>query len=509
MKRILIATLAFIFITNFTFAQHNDLQVKSIKRRLEKIEQKLQTPDGAKNYKYWLKKAKTLLDAYEVNIQYVSPGMQAKLIPLVGGQEGQPPFYGKPKKIETEGDKEYWVYDKVTFIVQNGHVIGWKITKPVVNDPLEKAYDAYIKAIKLDPKGKLVNKSSTKRNLAKIRDYLKMQAIEYYQEKNYNKALKDIEMAMDLYKYPRMKDDTVNMKPGQLEYYAGIIAYNAGKYDKAAEYFKKAIDKKYEVGTSYQLLTQSLKKIGREQEAVKLLEEGAKKFPTESKIIFALIDYYTPRGQLDKAFYYLDKALKLNPNMASLYFVKASAYEKIYKKYAKQYMDLFNKSDSLKKAAFRARYQKKEHARLLAEKDSVDKILAQVKQQMDKYFDLAEQWYKQGIAKDPKNPDGYNYLGAFYYDKAMNIFEKAQSVPTSDTETYNKYMEQYKHYLNLSREQFEKALELTPNDLQTIQNLAIIYYKLHMHDKYKEMRQRYEQIKKSQQNQQQSQGQQK
>ncbi len=306
-------------------------------------------------------------------------------------------------------------------------------------------------------------------------------------------------MAIDLYKYPRMKDDTLNMQPGQLEYYAGVFAFNAGKYDKAAEYFKKAIDNKYEVGLSYQFLTQALQKLGKEQEAVKLLEEGAKKFPTESKIIFALIDYYTPRGQLDKAFYYLDKALKLNPDMAVLYIVKGSAYEKIYKKYAEQYLELSNKSDSLKKAAFRARYQPKEHERLLAEKDSIDKILAEVKQNMDKYFDLAEQWYKQGIAKDPKSPDGYNLLGAFYYDKAMNVFKLAQKVPTSDTETYNKLIEQYKHYLDLARQQFEKALELTPNDRQTIQNLAIIYFKLHMHDKYKEMRDKLKQLNNQQQ----------
>ncbi len=502
MKRILVITLAFLFITNFGFAQHNDMQVKAIKRRLEKIDQKLQTPEGAKNYKYWLKKAKLLLDAYEVNIQYVSPGLQAVMLPKIGGQEGQPPFYGKPNKIEKDGDKEYWIYDKVTFIVQNGKIIGWKITKPVVKDPLEKAYQSYVKAIELDPKGKLKNKNSTKRDLAKIRDYLKMQAIEYYQERKYDKALQDIEMALDLYNYPRMKDDTVNMKPGQLEYYAGVFAYNAGKYDKAAEYFKKAIDKKYEVGMSYQFLNQSLQKLGKEEEAVKLLEEGAKKFPTESKIIFALIDYYTPRGQLDKAFYYLDKALKLNPDMAVLYIVKGSAYEKIYKKYAKQYLELYNKSDSLKKAAFRARYQPKEHQRLLAEKDSIDKILAEVKQNMDKYYDLAEQWYKQGIAKDPKSPDGYNLLGAFYYDKAMTIFEQAQKVPTSDTKTYNQLMEQYKHFLDLSRQQFEKALELTPNDRQTIQNLAIIYYKLRMYDKYKEMKQKLEQLNNPQQQQQ-------
>ncbi len=504
MKKLWIIALSLIFIGNVAFSQNNDFQIKALKKKIEKIDQKLQTPKGANNYKLWAKKGKLLLDAYEINIDQVSLGMPAKMLPFIGEdqQEGTEPYYGKPKKIITQDGKDYWIYDKVTFIVQNGRIVGWKITKPVVEDALKKSYEAYKKAISLDQKGKFIHRNSTKRQLAKLRDYLRTKSIEFYQDGKYDKALDYMEMAMDLYHYPRMKDDTVNMKPGQLEYYAGVFAYNAGKYDKAVEYFKKAIAKNYEVGTSYQLMTQALKKLGREQEAVKLLEEGAKKYPTESKIIFALIDYYKPHGQLDKAFYYLDKAIKLKPNMAILYLVKGDAYNQLFNEYSKKYYKLLDETDSLKKAAFRARFKKAEHDRLMAEHDSLMKIQDSIEQEMNKYFDLAVEWFKKGISKDTTNADGYYTLGALYYNRAMAVFLRAQKIPTSDTQDYNKLMKQYENYLNLAREQFEKAYKLTPNDIQTMQNLSIIYYKLRMYDKHKEMKQKIYELRQKQQQQQ-------
>ncbi len=504
MKRLLTVFLSLVILFTISYAQNNDAQIASIKKQLAKVDEQLKNPDKANDYKLWAKKAKLLLQAYEVNIKEVGPGMQAKLIPLLGIEEGQA-YYGKPKEIKKEGDKELWVYDKVTFIVQNGVVQGWIITKPVVDEPLPKAYEAYKKAIELDPKGKFKEKSSTKTQIAKLRDYLKTQAIEYYKNGEYDKALDYLEMAMDLYKYPRMKDDTVNNKPGELDYYAAIFAYNAKKYDKAVEHFKKAIDQGYEIGTSYQLMTQALMKEGKEQEAVKLLEEGAQKYPTESKIIFALIDYYKPHGELGKAFYYIDKAIELNPDMAILYLVKADAYNQIYSGYAKDYYKLLDKSDSLKKAAFRNRYNKPLHDKLTAEKDSIDQVLSGLEQNMNKYFELAETWFKKGIEKNPKDADGYYSLGALYYNRAMAIFARAQKVPTSDTKTYNKLIQEYEHYLNLAREQFEKALEITPDDIQTLQNLSIIYYKLRMYDKHKEMKQRIYDIKQKELQQQQQQ----
>ncbi len=507
MKRILVFTIAFLLLFNYTYAQHNDVQFNSLKKRIEKLEAKAKDPKNANNYKFWAKLAKAYLDAYAVNLE-VERGYQANLLPLFKVDESSTePFYGKPLKTETKNGKEIWYYDKIIFYIQDGRIAGWKNLKLPVDEPLIKAYNAYKKAIELDPTGKFAEKSATRLQLKELRDYLSNEVQNALDEKDYDKALKYWEMVMDLFKYPRPKTDTAKISQGMLAYNAAIMAYNAGKYDDAVKFFKKAIEDKYEIGTSYQLMTQILMKQGKEEEAVKLLEEGAKKYPTESKIIFALIDYYKPHGQLDKAFYYLDKALELNPDMAILYLVKADAYNQIYSDYAKQYYELLDKSDSLKKAAFRNRYNKPVHDKLIAQKDSVDKILSEVEQNMNKYFDLAVEWFKKGIEKDPQDPDGYYSLGALYYNRAMAIFARAQKVPTSDTETYNKLIKEYEHYLNLAREQFEKAYELNPNDIQTLQNLSIIYYKLRMYDKHKEMKQKiYELRQKEQQQQQQQNG---
>ncbi len=502
-----IASLFLLFTLTFTYvlAQNNDAFVASLKKQIAKNDQLIKDPKKSQDYRVWAKRGKLMLEAYETNIKYVGPGVDAKILPLLGIEEGQA-YYGKPKEIQKKGDKEYWVYDKVTFIVKDGVVQGWIITKPVAEEPLLKAYEAFTKAVKLDPKGKFAQKNSTKRQIAKLRDYLRNAAIDLYINGNSKKALDYLEKAMDLYKYPRMKDDTTNMEKGSLEYYAGVFAYNAGVYDKAEKYLKIAIDNNYEVGNSYVMLADILEKKGKDEEAAKLLEDGAQKHPTESKIIFALIDYYKPHGEYEKAFKYIDKAIELNPDMAILYLVKADAYNQIFDDLSKQYYNLLEKSDSLKKAAFRVRYQKKEHDRLLAEKENIDKKVDSVESLMNKYFDLAVEWFNKGIEKDPKNPDAYYSLGALYYNRGMEVFKRAQKVPTAEAELYQKLINEYKGYLKQALKQFEKAHELNPSDVQTMQNLSIIYYKLGMYDKHKEMKQKIvEQRQKEQQQDQQKQ----
>ncbi len=507
MKRLLSLLLVITISFGYLTAQNNDDQIKMIKNQLKKTEEKLKDPKNENNYKLWAKLGKLYLDAYEVNVKYLVPGMQSNLIPLLGvGEDGNTePYYGKPKSTEkTQDGAELWKYDKVTLIIRNGQLEGWEVTESAVEDPLLKSYNAYMKAIEKDPKGKYVHKSSTKKQLAKLRDYLRSEAISYYKVGDYKKALNYWELAMKLYDMPRNVDDTVNMPAGGMDYYAGIFAYMAKDYPTAEKYFKKAIEKEYEVGNAYSYLSDVYMKEGKEKEAVKLLEQGAEKYPTESKIIFRLIDYYKPHGEYEKAFVYIDKAIELNPDMAILYLVKGDAYNTIYKDFEQKYDKALAQSDSLKKAAFRARYEKAKHDKILAEKEKVDKQVAEYGENMNKYFTLAETWFKKGIEKDPKNSDSYYTLGALYYNRAMAVFKRAQRLPTSDVSDYNKLIKEYEGYLKKALEQFEKANELKPNDVQTLNNMAIINYKLRNYDKYKELKQKIEEIK-AQQNQAQTQ----
>ncbi len=516
MKKLVLALLALVIISGPALAQHNDDLIKSIKRRLEHNEKLLQNPKKANDYRLWAKRGKLLLQAYEVNVKYVSPGMAAKLLPLLGlfdmnsGSSGeQQPYYGKPEKIVQEGDHELWVYPKVDFIVKNGVIEGWRIKKPVVKDALLKSYDAYMKAIQLDKKGKFVYRHSTRKELAKLRDYLRAEAITAHYLGDDKRALEYIEKSIALYKYPREKDDTLNMPKGALQYYAGVFAFKAGDYKTAAKYFQQAIDSNYQVGTSYQFLFYAMKKMGEEDKAVKILEQGAKKYPAESAILFTLIDYYKPKGEYDKAFKYIDEAIKLNPNMAILYLAKADAYNTIFEDLQKKYEKLADESDSLKKAAFRARLNPDKQKQILAQKAKVDSELVKTKTDMNKYFNLAIEWFNKGLEKHPKNPgDVYYTIGTIYYNRAMAIFERAQNVPLDQKDKYNQLMGQYKHYMQLALNEFLKAHELEPDDIQTLQTLSIVYRKLGQYDKAKEMRQKIVDLRTKQMKQQQAQQQQ-
>ncbi len=496
MKKILFLTLSFLFSVAVLTAQNNDALIKSIKQKIERSDKDIQNPKKNQKISTWDKRGKLFLEAYEVNIKYLAPGIAANTIPFLGLDENNTePYYGKPLKRYQEGDKEVWEYDKVKIFVKNGVVDSWEITKPVDPDALPKAYEAFTKALSLDQDGKYSSKKSTMKNIAKLRELLKDEAINFYMAGEYQKAIDYLEKSIDLFKYPRLEEDTT-ANIGAYYYYAGIFAYNAGDKDKAIKYLKEAINHGFEIGTCYQYLAQVYYEKGDTATAVKELEEGAKKYPQEVKIIYSLIDYYSPRGEYDKAISYLDKAIAMTPDMAVLYFVKGDAYAKIYLNLLKKYFSQLRSGDSLSKAAFRSRMNQAEHDRLQKEADNMYAKAEETKKEADKYLNLVEEWYKKGFEKDPNFANAYIMLGNFYTDVAQENYKYGQ--PQRKQEIYDKYMGLFKQYLKKAIENYEKYDKLHPDDLDVLETLKSLYYKVGEKEKYAQIKKRIEEIKAKQ-----------
>ncbi len=83
---------------------------------------------------------------------------------------------------------------------------------------------------------------------------------------------------------------------GSLYYNAGIAAYKGQKYDQAVEMFGQAAAANYNADNAYYYKAVSLKKLDKDDEYKKTLEEAAQKFPKEEKITSALANVYVMEG---------------------------------------------------------------------------------------------------------------------------------------------------------------------------------------------------------------------
>ena len=136
--------------------------------------------------------------------------------------------------------------------------------------------------------------------------------------------------------------------------------------------------------------------------AKEYLEQGFQKFPTSESIVFGLINYYMTSGEgTDRLFELLQQAKATSPDNASLYYVEGQAY--------KQIGDL----DKTAKA------------------------------------------YDESAAKDPKYVFAYIGKGQMYYDKALELQEKAQN--ELDDAKYMALVQDFEVTLKKCIEPFEQA----------------------------------------------------
>ncbi|WP_321281862.1 tetratricopeptide repeat protein [Marinifilum fragile] len=196
--------------------------------------------------------------------------------------------------------------------------------KDLDKNPLDVAYAAYLKALELDEKGKMV-KPVKAQMTNMIPDYTN-EAVNRYNDGDYAGALVAFERVLEIEAMDMFKDNPV--VDTAVIFNAGMAAQKAENLEKAIKYYKQSIDYNYGGAKSYANLANALKTNGNEQEAVKYLHKGFELFPNDSWMLVELINYYMLGGEPQKAADYLDKAIALDPNNGSFYRAKGTLYEK-------------------------------------------------------------------------------------------------------------------------------------------------------------------------------------
>lgn len=519
MKKTFSLILILFFSISIISAQNNDAEIDALNKKIEKNNTNIENPKKSEKVATWSKRGKLFLDAYSINFKYLAPGIFANLIPTLGLSESSPqPYYGKCEKIYVEGDFTVWEYPKVKiYITDQGLVDHWEEKEVFVPDALTKSYDAYKKAIKLDVDKKFISKNITIQDLSMLRENLKNKAVKEFYDGDAVSAINDLEKSIDLYQYTKEPDaSTPDTVLGTFAYYAGIFAYNAKKsvtdtnltekeiqanikfnkpyIEKSKKYFQMSIDNEYEIGTSYQYVSQIMFEDNDSLNAVTFLENGATKYPSESKIIYSLIDYYTPRGEYKKAFQYLDKAIQMTPDVAVLYIVKGNAYEKIFNKLQINYFGLLSQADSLDKLSFKNRSNATLSKEYTDKKNNIlNNEVPTVKEKMEEYAKNTTSAFKLAVTKDETNSDYFYIIGDFYYRRAITNISNASNLRKLKTIVAD-LEKSADGYLQIAKTNAEKSHELKPQDIYTLDLLAKIYYRLKMYDESTEMKNKIKEI---------------
>ena len=415
MKRILIALAVLLSV------QVADAQTKSpeaAKKAVESAEAASKDAKKAAKVATWTKLASAYMDAYNAPAGNVWLGASKQELQLLMGND---------KPISTEevvigGDqlvKEVYS-NKEFYFSPAGQLVLINVTKPVVENALAGALDAYKKAYEVD-----VKQSKTKDIVAGLSSI----AQKYLDEGMNSYTFGNLEEATALFEKaaeasataPLSKVDTTAL------YNAGYTAWAVKNYERAKNFFEKCLDAGYyyEGGEVYAKLGDVYTNLGDAKKGAEILEQGFVKFPQSQSILIGLINYYISSGDnADRLFVLIDEAKKNEPNNASLYYVEGNIYKEL---------------------------------------KNIDKAI-------ESYYKCAE--------INPEYEFGFIGAGILYYEQAIELQEKASN--ELDDKKWMELNEQFEQALKNALEPFEKAYAVSKDNtlkVNVAEYLKNIYYR--------------------------------
>ena len=167
------------------------------------------------------------------------------------------------------------------------------------------------------------------------------------------------------------------------------------------------------------------KQENNQAEAAKVLQQALVAYPNNKNFMLEDLNMSLAGGKGEDALSKINKTITADPTNSNLYAVRGSIY------------------DQQKKA------------------------------------DLALADYMKAVELDPKNFDAEFNLGVYNYNKAADAYTKASKMDLKTYQISGKKLEiAGKKYFEAAVPYFEKALELQPNDRNTLTSLKKIYFRL-------------------------------
>ncbi|MCX6256325.1 MAG: tetratricopeptide repeat protein [Bacteroidia bacterium] len=418
-------------------------------------------------------------------------------------------------------------------------VLNFKDPKWHTLDPMNKEADAKVFSQLMSDRKSLDDPEITMKIIGEIFPSLANVFVNKGVEKYKSTVLTDNEKAVDYFETSLFLSSMTRLDT-PVVYYTALAAEKAKKYDKVVEYYT-VLSKLLKPGAiigkkTADYLKPNILYLGiangyiNQKDTIKYinaLKEGMDKYPKESDLlVLELVKYYSKANKTAEELAFLKVAIEKSPGNYIYYFAQGSLYDNLNDEWKKlpinniktgmkkdDVIKLFgkpldDKTDQPAKPASNPKTGTKgksiqqtkpqivtetlmyKNISVILENGVVKSWTEIVPTQKPdiNYEDAAIKAYNKALEIKPDYFDAQYNLGALYYNKAVEYFTAANDIPSDQQQKYDQEIASAKEQLNLAKPYLEKAHSLNDKDVTTIQSLQIIYTRLQMYDKAKEMK---------------------
>lgn len=436
MKRIILFMSAIILASSLMAQTSKQVNYGSLEKKIEKSKSDLEHEKRKTKYKTWIKHGELMLEVFDAMTLSASTGMAKSEFDIIVGT----PKAQSEKDVEGQTVVEYQM-ERTNFYFIDNLLEYWKYTNELIEEPLDIAYNSFLKSQELDEKGR-ADKSLTE-NLTKLKYNYISEGTVNYAMKNYAKSSEYFEKAVQIGEHK-----LVNYVDTMVVYYAGLSAQVAGNFEKAIELYKKALEYKYENdGNIYYNIFEAFTKLKRGEEGLEYLQKGFVAYPKNQNILYGMIDFYIQKDENPELVLdYINKAIETTPNEPSLHFAAGTLHDKL------------------------------------------------------ENFDAAEAAYKKAIEIKPDFFDALYNLGALYFNAGVKLLEEANTIPANEIEKYDEVVAKANEEFKKSIEPMEKAYKADNTNFAVIETLRNLYFRYRNQEeafqkKYDEMNEIYQSMK--------------
>ncbi len=331
-------------------------------------------------------------------------------------------------------------------------------------DLVDKFYDACKKCIETDVKNRysyyckdqaIINSAFMSFN----------KGISFYEQKDYKTALKYYQNVLDIMPYDKNEDlKKNNLSEKNIYLYMAFASIQSDNKAKAKIFLQKLMDLNYDDHLIYLQMVAIHLEEKDTATAVKFLDLGRQKYPTEKDLINQELNIYLNQGRRDVLVNKLNAALEINNEDITLLYVRGNVFDNFSSEFLKKYKHDRDTINSLKSRAL----TEKTPARKASYTNASNSFQASAESNLKKSREFvikAEQDYKKVLELNADYIDAYFNLGAINNNRSTEIVEKMNAIPNglSAAEFDKKYKplkQQQDSILNTALDFFKQALSI-------------------------------------------------
>ncbi len=296
------------------------------------------------------------------------------------------------------------------------------------------AEEAYSKAKELDTKGEY--KAFIEVANVNLAQYKLTQGVNEYTNKKYDLAYN----SFDRYRQ-YMPDDTNAI------YYTGLAAVNLNNYPVAATHYSKLLTTNYSKNDLvYFELSNVYLNLKDTAAAIKTVNDGIAKYPTDADLRKRQIEIYLKTGKQQEVISQLDAAIKNDPKNKQLYYYAGVAHSEL----AEGIKDQIAKT-----------------------KDAVAK--AKLLEQKTVAFSKGAEMYKKALEIDPNYFEANLNMGYVLLSPAIDTYNAANQLPANKQKEFEAAVAKSNELFDVAKPYLLKAVDIDPKSSDALENLKTYY----------------------------------